>query len=45
MFATVRDEAVAKEGAKVGASYTRAVRRTAAASRFRKRVTAGGDKQ
>jgi large subunit ribosomal protein L17e len=44
LFATLKDEGVAKEGAKVGATYTRVIRRVAAASRFRRRVAAGGDK-
>jgi large subunit ribosomal protein L17e len=44
LFATQKDEGVAKEGAKVGATYTRQIRRVAAASRFRRRVVAGGDK-
>jgi len=44
LFATQKTEAVGKEGAKVGATYTRVIRRVAAASRFHKRVAAGGEK-
>lgn len=45
LFATEKDKVVAKEGGKVSATYTRAIRRVAAASRHRKRVVAGGDAQ
>lgn len=43
MWATEKKDAVAKEGAKATAVYTRVIRRTVAATRFRKRVAAGGD--
>jgi len=45
IFATEKQDKVAKEGAKVTATYTRLVKRAVAASRYRKRVVAGGDKK
>lgn len=43
LFATESNTVVAKEGAKVSATYTRVVTRAAAAGRHRKVLAAGGD--